>query len=440
MCASLANGKENMPMIWEILTDATVFLLFFAVLFRCLRAWGMPAEGLRLVEGPQETSFTPSNVELWQIFVIALAFRAFMILVQAAIVGMLTDGGLTLETFENSYQQWDTKNYTKLAELGYKGHLENGEPIFIVFFPLYVWVIRIVSLLTQNTIAAGILVSSLSFAWGCCWLYRLAAMYVSRRTAIFTLLMFASYPWAFFYGLIHTESLFFLTTTAALYFLLQRKWGWYALWGAAAALTRMTGVLLVAPAVILVLKDLRCLAPPSGKSFKRSLWPFIKKLPLILAPVLGTVCYLLLNMYVDGSPFAFIVREQHWNNSLAWVGGVIRYIWDYVVGDISAHNAWAIWLPEFVLFWLLAALMAFSVRRKQIPSVLLTYGYVYWIMNYSFGWLLSAGRYIACGSVFFLFAAVLTEERPALRGIILMAQSMLMGLFLTAHIRGGQVF
>lgn len=428
-------------MIWEILADIVVIALFIAVLFRCLKAWGMPAPGMRLVEGPDTSGpFEPSRAELWKVFAMALAFRVFMIYVQAAIVGLWNDSGLTLETFEQSYQQWDAANYAKLADLGYKGHLEEGEPIFLVFFPLYVWIIRFLSCLTGSTVVAGVLVSFLSFAWGCCWLYKLAAMYVSRSTATYAILLLASFPYAFFFGLVHTESLFFLTTTAALYCLLNHKWGWYALWGAAAALTRMTGILLVAPAVILVFQDLRCLEPPSGKTFVRSLWPFVKKLPLILTPAIGTLCYLALNVYVDGDPFAFIVREQHWHNSLMWIGKVPPYLWDYAVGGPGQHNAWAIWIPEFVLFWAMAVLMGFSVRQKQLPATLLTYGYVYYFMSFAFGWLLSAGRYLACGVVFFLFVAVLTEKKPALRGAILIGQAVLMGIYLAGHVRGGQIF
>lgn len=223
-------------MFWQIATDAVVALLLAGILWRCLGSWGLPVRAPLLADGKQ-SSFAPTRGELWKVFALAVAFRAFMVLLQAAIVGLFSPWGLTPETFAGTYHQWDAEHYIGLAELGYNGYLADEEPIYIVFFPLYVWITRLVSVLVGNTTVAGVLVSCLCFSWGCCWLYRLAAMWMDRGSAAFVVLALSCWPYGFFFGLAHTESLFLLTTSAALFLLASRRWGWYALWGALAALT-----------------------------------------------------------------------------------------------------------------------------------------------------------------------------------------------------------
>lgn len=427
-------------MVGEILTNIVVFVLLGLIVWRCLQAWGarVPQMPLLADRGLDEP-FIPSKKSLGVLFGAMLSLRAVMLLAQATWVANTADGGLTAQSFEFSFMKWDGLHYTHLVDEGYRGYVENGDTLFVVFFPLYVWITRLVGFIIPNTIAAGVVVSSVCFAWGCCYVYRLAALLTNERTAKYAVLVLACYPYSFFSGLMYTEGLFLLTSAAALYYLLQRKWGGFALWGALASLTRMTGVLLIAPAVVVMLKDTQFLKPPVGESMKKGLKTFFKELAGVLAPLLGTAGYLLLNVYVAGDPFAFMGYQEHWYNGWNWIGNVIPYIWEYAIDNISGPNGWAIFLPEFCLFWLMIALLGFSAFRKKVPASLLTYGYVYFVVSFSQAWLISGGRYLSSGVVYFLFVAMLTEDRPWLQGLILIGQSVFMGLNFGLHLMNAQV-
>lgn len=428
-------------MIAEILISIVVLVLMALVVLRCLRSWGAPVPQLALPGGHTAPgkSFVPTARSLWILFGAMLALRAVMILVQ--IIWVATQlGGLTPENLETSFTRWDARHYVGLAEEGYGGYVEDGQPLFVVFFPLYVWITRLVSMLLPNTIAAGVLVSSLCFAWGCCYVYRLGGLVTNEKNARYAVVMFACFPYAFFSGLVYTEGLFLLTTAAALYYVLKRKWGWFALWGALAAITRVTGVLLMVPALVIALKDSQFLRPPVRESIKQGFRPFIKAFPFVLMPVLGTVCYLLLNYYVTGDPFAFLYYQlNHWSNEFNWIGSEIPYLWGYAVDTITEANSWAIFVPEVVLFWLMTALLTVSALRKNIPPSLLAYGFAYFFVTYSVSWLISAGRYLSGGIVYFIFAAMLTEDRPLLRQLILIGQSVFLGLNFGLHLMSAQV-
>ena len=60
-------------------------------------------------------------------------------------------------------------------------------------------------------------------------------------------------------------------------------------------------------------------------------------------------------------------------------------------------------------------------------------------MNYCLSWLLSAGRYLSCGFVFFIFAAALLEEFPWLRRLVLGAEAVFLGVYLYAYTSGAQI-
>ena len=111
--------------------------------------------------------------------------------------------------------RWDAGHYIQLVEQGYAGYMEDGQHLFLVFFPAYVWVVRLVRLLVPDTAAAGMLVSTLCYAWGCCWVYRLAAACFGGRVAADAVRLLSLYPFSFFFGTVMTEGLFLLTSSAA---------------------------------------------------------------------------------------------------------------------------------------------------------------------------------------------------------------------------------
>ncbi|RKJ41800.1 hypothetical protein D7X94_03020 [Acutalibacter sp. 1XD8-33] len=426
----------------NILLSAPIVLLFLFLALRCFAGWGVPvrlplgqaspAEG----SGEDGSRVSPVRRELLKIFLWALGLRLLLLL---AVIACTMLAGGSWEELPSKFQMWDARHYGNLVDLGYANHQENGEHLFLVFYPLYVWVTRLVRLVVPNTIAAGVTVSVLSYSLGCCWVYRLAADQWNKSVAENAVLLLSLFPFSFFFGTVMTEGLFLLTTAAACYYAMKRKWLSYGIWGALAALTRMTGVLVIVPAVIELLNSLGPLRPPMGESLKRSWKKLLLSLPLLAMPLLGFLAYLGLNWYVDGSPFAFAVHQEHWSQGGMWISQVLGYIWYYLGNYIGEPMGWAVWLPTLVLFVVFFVTLALSAFRRENPPSLLVYGFCYLVANYSLSWLLSAGRYLSCGFVFFIFAAALLERFPRLRGLVLGVEAVFLGIYLYAYTCGAQI-
>ena len=423
-----------------VVVSLAVCLLGLLVVYRCLAAWGLRAPGSlarhAVEEGPPAAQGLQPG---WKIFLLGAGSRVGLLLAGMAAAMLLSDGGLTWEGAFQQLQRWDAAHYIHLIEEGYQGYTENGQHLFLVFFPGYVWAVRLLRLVIPSTALAGTALSCLCYGGACCYLYRLAGEAYNGRVARDALLYMSLFPFSFFSGLVMTEGLFLLATTGACWYAWRGKWLAFGLFGALAALTRMTGLLVIAVGVIRLLEAYRPLEPPVGKSLGRCWKPLLLRLPLTLLPAAGTLLYLLLNSWVDGDPFAFVTHQEHWHQGYLWISQVVEYIGRYLGDNLGSSFGWAVWAPALALFVVGLALLYWAALRKGHPAGLLAYGFCFFVATYSLSWLLSAGRYLSTCFVLFLFLAKLTQRRPALRAALLGGEGVLLGVYLCAFLAGAQV-
>ena len=423
-----------------VVVSLAVCLLGLLVVYRCLAAWGLRAPGSlarhAVEEGPPAAQGLQPG---WKIFLLGAGSRVGLLLAGMAAAILLSDGGLTWERAFQQLQRWDAAHYIHLIEEGYQGYTENGQHLFLVFFPGYVWAARLLRLVIPSTALAGTALSCLCYGGACCYLYRLAGEAYNSRVARDALLYMSLFPFSFFSGLVMTEGLFLLATTGACWYAWRGKWLAFGLFGALAALTRMTGLLVIAVGVIRLLEAYRPLEPPVGKSLGRCWKPLLLRLPLTLLPAAGTLLYLLLNLWVDGDPFAFASHQEHWHQGYLWISQVVEYIGRYLGDNLGSSFGWAVWAPALALFVVGLALLYWAALRKGHPAGLLAYGFCFFVATYSLSWLLSAGRYLSTCFVLFLFLAKLTQRRPALRAALLGGEGVLLGVYLCAFLSGAQV-
>lgn len=423
-----------------VVVSLAVCLLGLLVVYRCLAAWGLRAPGSlarhAVEEGPPAAQGLQPG---WKIFLLGAGSRVGLLLAGMAAAILLSDGGLTWERAFQQLQRWDAAHYIHLIEEGYQGYTENGQHLFLVFFPGYVWAARLLRLVIPSTALAGTVLSCLCYGGACCYLYRLAGEAYNGRVARDALLYMSLFPFSFFSGLVMTEGLFLLATTGACWYAWRGKWLAFGLFGALAALTRMTGLLVIAVGVIRLLEAYRPLEPPVGKSLGRCWKPLLLRLPLTLLPAAGTLLYLLLNLWVDGDPFAFASHQEHWHQGYLWISQVVEYIGRYLGDNLGSSYGWAVWAPALALFVVGLALLYWAALRKGHPAGLLAYGFCFFVATYSLSWLLSAGRYLSTCFVLFLFLAKLTQRRPALRAALLGGEGVLLGVYLCAFLAGAQV-
>lgn len=282
-----------MKLIWTLAVTGIAAALGGVLVLRWLGAAGLPVP--LTGQNPISKGDIPDRRDCVMVFTITLLFRILVFLLVALAACLVLYPGSGPDAALWVWKRWDGLHYVNLAELGYSGYVEDGKNLFLVFFPLYPWLMRVISLLMGNTMAAGLLLSFLCYSSGCVFVYRLAAFELGREGAKRAVLFLSVYPYAFFFGGIMTESLFLLTTAGGLLAIRRHRWWQAGVWGLLASMTRMHGILLIGAAGAELVEHL-------GRFDWKAI---VRKLPALLLPSVGTLVYLLLNWHVTGNPFAF---------------------------------------------------------------------------------------------------------------------------------------
>jgi hypothetical protein len=138
-------------------------------------------------------------------------------------------------------ERQDAAWYLRLAEEGWSP----ADPS-AAFFPLYPLAVRVVSwILPGDDLLAALLVSNAAFFGVLLVLFALTAESFGERIARRAVAVAAIFPTAFFFLAPYSESLFLLFVLLAFRAVRRDRWTEVAAFGAAAALTRSAGILLV---------------------------------------------------------------------------------------------------------------------------------------------------------------------------------------------------
>lgn len=422
---------------WNILATVCFLFALAALILRWLAEAGLPLPSPWSDPLPRRRGELPGRKELTAVFLLALLFRVSVAVGSLSLYNVLRGGEIGVGELPGLWLRWDAPHYVKLAELGYGGYLEEGKPLFLVFFPLYVWIIRGLTPLAGNTALAGMMVSFLCFAWGSVYLYRLGSEEYGCERSRRALALCWTFPFSFFFGGVMTESLFLLTTAAALYHVRRHQWGGFALWGILAAMTRMQGVILIGAAVAELFHSVEPFRFAGEGRARRWLTGILRPLPLLCAPALGSLVYLALNWRIAGNAFAFTEMQEHWSQGFQWFPSVLTYLLRNAVTWPEVSTRWEMWIPELVLFPVFAALLCRSWKKHR--SMLTLYAFVYFTLTYCLSWLLSAGRYLSCGTPLFLFAADELDGKPVRTLALAVGMLVLQGIFCYRYLCWGQV-
>lgn len=406
------------------------------------RCWGLEAVGrgrLRIplnrfpdLAGERFTSRDGLHALAWGLGALALVYGASLLY-----CGILGEG-VSWSGFHKAWKHYDAYHYLKLAELGYAGYTEGGQPLFLVFFPLYPWLMRLLHLVIPNYAVCGHLLSSLCFLGSCYMLARLVTEEFGRKLSRLSLAFLTAYPFAFFFASIHTESLFLLLSLASFYFIRKHRYPLAGLFGALAALTRMQGVFLAVVALAeycLTEHPLSKLRRHAWRELWRDLWG---KLFWIACMALGVGVYLLLNYVVAGDPFRFLTyQRQHWYQGFAPFTTSLYKLWQGALHPTKEYLAYTTWGPQVALFAFCVAVLLYGARR--LPPVWTLYFLICLLLNYSLNNPLSCCRYIACAFPLPAALAMGAEKRPGAGRFLLVSYGVLQGVYLFAYLAGKHV-
>jgi hypothetical protein len=201
-----------------------------------------------------------------------------------------------LDLIFSSLAKWDSQHYLAIAFDGYAESHAGLPPVGTrpAFFPLYPGTVHILSGFGASpalVLIMAYVVSLSCFFAALVLLHRLTVIEIGERYARPALLLLAFFPTAFFFGIPYSESMFLLLAVGAF---LAARTGHWAIAGVVLALasaTRVPGLLLVIPIVLLYLYGPRADRDPAPS---RGLWPRYRIGPeaawLLLAP-LGIVAF-----------------------------------------------------------------------------------------------------------------------------------------------------
>lgn len=209
----------------------------------------------------------------------------------------------------NMLARWDTAFYYTIATQGYQWHPEIFSHQNVAFFPFYPLLMEWGGvLLGGHPLIAGLIVSLFSFAAAMALVYRLAVLELGEAQAWKVILLLSTFPYALFFSVAYTESLFLFLTVGAFYAMRRGRLGAAALSGAAAGLTRPNGAWLVLPLLLIALSaDGADGDGGSGQIARR--WPAALA---ACAPLAGTAIYSGYLLLRFGDALAWMHGQAAW--------------------------------------------------------------------------------------------------------------------------------
>jgi len=245
-----------------------------------------------------------------RIIVLALCFRlvgATMGFIANVAIPDFQDQGFTVmerpNPFWDRFARWDSGWYYGIASKGYE-YVEGGRSN-LAFFPVYPQLMgavgRVLGGAQEDFYFAGILITWLSFAMAMPLLYRLARHDLSHDSAVRATVYAAVFPSAYFFGVVYSEALFFLSLVGAALALRSRQWLWAAIAMAVMTATRVNGVMFL-PALALIGWD-----AAGGLRRER-----IASLAASAAGVLGIGAYSAYVYSLSGDPFEWYDSITRW--------------------------------------------------------------------------------------------------------------------------------
>ena len=336
--------------------------------------------------------------------------------------------------------RWDAGWYLTIALEGYAWTATPRGQETIAFFPAYPMLIRAVGLfrLDRQTEVWGVwlavLVSVVLFAGALAYVYRLAVRAGTPDAARTSVLLLAAYPYALFFGLPYTESLFLLATAGAISHQVERQYGRAALFALVAGLSRPNGVLVGVPLGLFLLRhfwaDWRSTPGATVGGAVGRTWP---GLLAVLAPALGVGIFSFACWWHTGNAFPWLqAQAAGWNRSSTQFWRFFDDLHKLLAPGLEVALGWR----PFDVFNLLASVLAllaiWPVGRRLGPE-LAAYVAVSTMVPLVYGGLMSMGRFTSVLFPIFLWLglALGPRARDATLLAFVAGQTLLAAFFFT---------
>ena len=329
-----------------------------------------------------------------------------------------TPFNILMYQFAKPLASQDSYHYIYLAQYWYDSNPEHDQYNFIVFFPLYPILVRLITFNFSYINLSALIVSNVSSAIALLYLFKLTKLDFNDGVAQKAILFLSIFPTAYFLSVPYTEGLFLALIIVSLYYARQGKWPLSGVLGFLAALTRLGGLLMMPVLIVEYLHQ---------KSWKPKKIANLNLLWICLA-LAGFLIYLNINYQVTGDAFKFVTIERvHWFSTL-----------DPIKGLTGAYNFALTWAyPDNILFGVAPiafatfglAMVIFGVYRRFRPSYLVCM-LLSWMLAVGYSFWISPPRYILGMFPMFILMGLLTGKKTV--NIAITAFSIILLCYFTA--------
>ncbi len=315
------------------------------------------------------------------------------------------------------WMNWDGAHYQAIAETGYT--FEGVTWPTVAFFPLFPLLVRAVMMVTGiSSAVAALIVSHSALIVAVLLLYDLLLHDFGRIVAYRANILLLVFPTSFFLVAGYTESLALMLTIAAVWAMRRRRWWLAGGAGCLLSMTRVPGVLIT---LVLGLAYLR------HHQWRWPSKPF--DLLAVLLPPLGVGLFMLYQWHVFGTPWAFLIAQQSWQNGLAppWI------IPQEIVAEFVKSSGWT--LATLQLGAWIGVLGLALVALRRLPMVYGLTGFLLLLPAYFANIRDSLPRHVLIS--FPIFVVLAREGQPLwLRWLIVMLFLPLLVLLTVLFVNG----
>lgn len=327
-----------------------------------------------------------------------------------------------LPRYFTAFANFDGLHYIAIARDGYHQYEQ-------AFFPLYPLMMRLLSFFfNRNYLISGLVISYCSFIGGSIVLYALIKSEMREYSFWWVFAFLLSFPTAFFFSAIYTESFFFLVTVASFYFIKKQHFFRAGICTILASATRFVGVFLFLPFLLIIFKQKK----PAKKSFLFALFPFVG--------LAGYMTYLYMTTkdplsFINAQPVFGANRSDH----LIFLPQVYyRYM---KIFFFSQHTfQYFIALLEFIFFTVIFILCIIDFKisickRTHFYTSLVLFSLVNILLPASTGTFSSIPRYgLLSLSIYFYLARIKSVKiKSAIIGLFCIGQIVLLALFVQGY-------
>lgn len=251
--------------------------------------------------------------------------------------------------------------FIRIALQGYS-HTEQA------YFPLYPILIRYLNIVVQNPILTGVLISHVAFALGA-FVFRgyIRSLRLEKYTWWIFSFLFA-YPTSYYFGVMYTESVFFLLFVSSLYFFTKQRLFLAAACAYLTALTRVVGVFVIVPMIFTLLGFMLKSRPLNLRRVFTRYW---KNILVCLVPLLGFATYCAYLYITTGDALYFFHAQESFgaqrSSRLVIPAQVLfRYVKIFVTADKNFQYYVAV--LEFCFYVFAICVLAYDLRKLLLQK------------------------------------------------------------------------